>query len=448
MFALNSQTVPRLPYDVLRQLFQTTAHADRSTALCLALLSRAIQPWIDEIIYESVILDRQSTARAFLRTLRTAKTKPRGFFANYVKSLFICPDIDPVDVVTLLSACRGVVNLSYWPLVRNVSGGGAINSRLRNANLHDDPWESRSPSPTNFPLSRPPFSSSQNRRESRIKLGKFSTSVAVHDLQHLSPRRLSVLLHENHPLATFQPTSFDIPFFASVTHLTIVNRWEEWTSWAGGAISSLSMPHLTHVKFDLAVGQAPQEDVSRSRARWLNTVTDGWSSADSESCPSVHEEKALSAWTRKISRVAGALTDVLNHTQFLEVCVLVLRFESNPARTAKQISRLVSTRINEDHFSGFLGLGGDASMAEEQTGFDPRLVFAWEKEPFRYSHAHSAHESMIWRAAEAVAKAQRYMAGYTDPLDTVCTYLIMDFGLNGAEFTYGFTEILGATEDS
>lgn len=259
-------------------------------------------------------------------------------------------------------------------------------------------------------------------------MSKFAGTVATHNIHHLSPQKLSLLVDETHPIQCFQP-SFDVPFFHNVTHLTVVNKWEEWSSWAGHSISEMAMPHLTHVKFDMSVGQAPPED---SRTRWRNTVTDGWSSAASDpedsSCGSTNssrsrastaEEEAQSAWARKINRVARALTDVLTNCRGLAICVLVLRFDSSPARTARQISRLVSAMMSENRVAGFPYV----DTQDESAGFDPRLVFAWEKEPFRYSHAHSAHELMIWRAAEAVAKAQSYMSGKCKiPLESMDIY--------------------------
>ncbi|KAF9482877.1 hypothetical protein BDN70DRAFT_929682 [Pholiota conissans] len=400
----SSITLPTvLPDDVLRQLLQGAARADRTTALCLALLSRSIQHWIEEIIYEEVVLSRESTAHAFLRTIQTSKSKTHDFFAFHVKSLFICPDLDPMDVVTLLSSCRGIKNLSYWPLVHTSGGSSSSSSGYSGTPLRPDPWQRRTPSP-------PLYHTLGHRRETRAKISKFVTSVALHNIEHIAPRRVSLLLSETHPIHIFHPT-FQTPFFASVTHLTISNRWEEWTSWAGGAITSFSMPHLTHVKLDLAVGQAPPEDVSRSRARWLNTVTDGWSSTE-ESCPSDEEKEALTAWTRKINRVASTLSDILDHTQFLSVLILVLRFDSNPTRTAKQISRLLSARSNDSHMSGTFASIDALGSPEPGPGFDSRLVFAWEKEPFRYCHAHSAYEKKMWHAAETVTNSQRFMSGY------------------------------------
>lgn len=363
---------------------------------------------IEDIIYHEVVLSRESTAHAFLRTIQTSRTKSGDFFATHVRSLFICPDLDPMDVVTLLSVCRGVENLSYWPLVHSRSGtpdNASGNPR------RPDPWQRRTPSPPVHTL----------RRETRTKINRFISSAALHTLEHLSPRRLSLVLSETHPIPAFRP-SFSTTFFANVTHLALTNRWDEWTGWvAGGALSSFAMPHLTHVKLDFGVGQAPPEpedtsSTARSRARWLSTVTDGWSSAE-ESCPSesAPEKAAQDAWARKLTRVARAVGDVLVHSQFLDVVVLVLRFDTAPARTAKRLSRLVAERMEETNMAGLLDMLSGVPPVE--SGFDPRLVFAWECEPFRYSHAHSAHENMLWKAAENVARMQRQTAGkYPYPL--------------------------------
>jgi hypothetical protein len=296
-----------------------------------------------------------------------------------------------------------------------------------------DPWDSRTPGRSSPPRLSPPLV--HRRHQKTQKISKFSSTVATHNIHHLSPQKLSLLVDETHPIQCFQP-SFDVPFFHNVTHLTVVNKWEEWSSWAGHSISEMAMPHLTHVKFDMSVGQAPPED---SRTRWRNTVTDGWSSAASEeSCSSgrsrasTAEEEAQSAWTRKINRVARALTDVLNNSRGLEICVLVLRFDSSPARTARQISRLVSAMMSENRFSSFPHLDNQ----DESSGFDPRLVFAWEKEPFRYSHAHSSHELMIWRAAEAVAKAQCYMSGKCEHLNpwTCANYTLIGYTVLNCDY--------------
>lgn len=396
---------------------------------------------IEEIIYEDVNLERESTARAFLRTIQSPTSfKPLGFFANNVKSLSICPELDPADIVTLLSICRGVVDLTYWPLCHSASGAGSSAHRLRpgrNA-IRQDPWDwsgrrsshsrrATSPALTSPSLS-PPSTSYEplgHRREpTKVKLrtGNIdSTKFALrtlHTLSRISPRRLSLVLHEAHPIFTFQPCFFNT-FFASVTHLSILNRWEEWSSWAGGGISSATMPHLTHLKFDLAVGEAPEE--TDSLTRWLQTVTDSPPPMKQyENYCGTDGEDARRIWDLKMNRISTALSSVLNDAPFLLVCVVILRFDTNPARTAKAISRRLvvprGVRAIDGVFGGEfnpanMGDVNDPRQGYSSKGFDPRLVFAWEKEVFRFSHAHSIHEAKIWKSSEAVVRAQRHFSG-------------------------------------
>ncbi|KIM37404.1 hypothetical protein M413DRAFT_273937 [Hebeloma cylindrosporum] len=417
-----SRTNPTLPDDILRQLLESAARANTSIALNLCILSRTIQPWIEEILYEDINLQRESTALAFLRTIQNpTSSKPLGFFANNIKSLSICPELDPVDIVTLLSICRGIVALTYWPLCH---GAGASTRRTRSWNaVRRDPWDrtthwnshSTRPALTSPSLS-PPSASYEplgHRREpTKVKLrtGNIdSTKFALRTLSRISPRRLSVVLHEAHPIFTFQPY-FSNTFFASVTHLSILNRWEEWSSWAGSRISSATMPHLTHLKFDLAVGEAPEE--TDSLTRWLQTVTDSPPPMKQHhaNCCGTDGEDALRIWGFKMNKISTALSSVLINAPFLRVCVVILRFDASPVRTAKAISRrLVIPR--EVRASGGDLMWDDPRQFSNSKGFDPRLVFAWEKEVFRFSQAHSIHEAKIWKSSEAVVKAQRHLSG-------------------------------------
>jgi hypothetical protein len=121
-----------------------------------------------------------------------------------------------------------------------------------------------------------------------------------------------------------------------------------------------------------------------------------------------------------MNRISTALSSVLNNAPFLLVCVVILRFDTSPARTARSISRrLVVPRgvhATDGLFGGEFNSANSGNINEpRQTssskGFDPRLVFAWEKEVFRFSHAHSVHEAKIWKSSEAVVKAQRHLSG-------------------------------------
>ena len=111
----------------------------------------------------------------------------------------------------------------------------------------------------------------------------------------------------------------------------------------------------------------------------------------------------------KLFRVANTLSEVLNNSQSLCVCILVLRFDADPAYTAKSITSLASQKLLQ--VGDRVLLGETDVLLAAANWFDPRLVFAHEKEPFRYSHAHSKHEMNLWKSAEAMVDSQRYTTG-------------------------------------
>ncbi|KAJ6565003.1 hypothetical protein DFH09DRAFT_474799 [Mycena vulgaris] len=187
--------------DILRVIFEIAATADRRTALNLVLVSHLVQNWIDIVLYKTVQLYRQRTSNNFVRTLETSP-KSRAFFATHVKSLCILFDM-PVDhVVRITSVCYGIENLTTWFLRAPHSG------------------------PPGIPLS--------------------------HFMFFLRPRRLSAwhgVLHSPDP-------HLALPFFSRVTHLTVVNIWEDWTTWP-----AFFLPALTHLSLDFTFGsRALSED--------------------------------------------------------------------------------------------------------------------------------------------------------------------------------------------
>lgn len=165
------------------------------------------------------------------------------------------------------------------------------------------------------------------------------------------------------------------------------------------------------------MGPASHEDVNKSdlhamkngnrpsTSTWLETVAGiyvGPRKRCGDNFEDYGENGSIDAYcgalTSKMEKIASALSEVLNNHALLRVCVVVLRFDSDGARTARAISRLASSKLK-------------TRTAPGHRGFDARLVFAWEKEPFRYSYAHSMQESKIWKSAEAVTKAQRHLSG-------------------------------------
>ncbi|KAJ7719440.1 hypothetical protein DFH07DRAFT_314348 [Mycena maculata] len=208
-----SQIVP----DILRLIFEIAARADRRTALNLVLVSHLVESWIDVVLYSTIRLSRQRTANNFLRTIETSTSKSGAFFSTHVKSLCILFDMPMNQVVKITSICRGIQNLTTWFLPTSHAG-----------------------SPT-IPLAQCMFS--------------------------LRPRKLSAW----HGVLRSPDPHFGLPFFNQVTHLTVVNIWEEWTTWPG-----FVLPALTHLSLDFTFGSRtlPEDElvlISQAVATILGT---------------------------------------------------------------------------------------------------------------------------------------------------------------------------------
>ncbi|TFK38029.1 hypothetical protein BDQ12DRAFT_723782 [Crucibulum laeve] len=99
-----------LPVELQREIFTTAALTDPSSALRLALVARHVNAWTQPLIYDTVTLGSDDTA-LFLRTLNS---RPREFFALYVKRLCLSVSVSADDAVCILSVCSGVVHLALW----------------------------------------------------------------------------------------------------------------------------------------------------------------------------------------------------------------------------------------------------------------------------------------------------------------------------------------------
>ncbi|KAJ7898644.1 hypothetical protein B0H14DRAFT_175241 [Mycena olivaceomarginata] len=183
-----------LVLDILRMIFETAARADRRTALKLVLVSRLVESWISIVLYETVSLYRQRTSNKFLRTIETSATKSRAFFSTHVKSMSVLFDMPVDQLVRVTSICDGIENLTTWFL----------------------------PAPRSGPT--PPLS---------------------HFLFTLRPKKLAAW----HGVLRSPDPYFGAPFFSNITHLTVVNIWEEWTAWP-----AFSLPALTHLSLDFTFG--------------------------------------------------------------------------------------------------------------------------------------------------------------------------------------------------
>ena len=335
----------------------------------------------------------ERSGRAFLNTMRNSKTKPPSFFAQHVKSLVISSDVESQTVVEILSVCRGIINFSYWA------------------------------TPTT------PFVQQQQQHPPSprfLSIFDQGTGYSGRPPNEVSPQRMSVLLHENH-IYPLKP-HFNLVFFSSVTHLSILNSWEDWTTWTH--ICSDAMPALTHIKFDMNVQRNNRSSrpgmmiqniqnleldwTMHSSRRGSNSSLSSSSSSSSSSQVSTTSGSSLI----KLSRVANTLSEVLNNCQALRVCILLLRFDADPSYTAKFITRFASQKVLGDRVLS------DKTDVRAANWFDSRLVFAHEREPFRYSHAHSRHEIELWKSAETMVNSQRYLKGIVLFLFFFCISLI------------------------
>lgn len=177
------------------------------------------------------------------------------------------------------------------------------------------------------------------------------------------------------------------------------------------------MPALTHIKFDMNVqrtspshhlchGSDMEIQQNYSEFDLMQLENESWD--ESEESLTIPAGSPSSWFDMKLFRVANTLSEVLNNSQPLRVCILVLRFDADPAYTAKSITTsLASQKLLDGDRRVLVNAETDVLLAAANW-FDPRLVFAHEREPFRYSHAHSKHEMNLWKSAEAMVNSQRY----------------------------------------
>ncbi|KAG5643746.1 hypothetical protein DXG03_009680 [Asterophora parasitica] len=290
---------PSLPHDILRIIFEHAALDDRRTALRVNAAAR-----VELILYSIVNLHRETTCRAFLRTIETSRTKSRAFFATNVKSLCISYDVYNDRTARIITACRGVTSLTFWVI------------------------------PTTWHTS------------STTRLSHHEIDAA---LDPLRPKKLSVLLHG---VFGFPHPRFHLSFFQKITHLSVVNKWEDWTTWRGFEL----LQCLTHLSLDLRVG-----------SRFIDE--------------------------RTAYAIANTLHTILARCPKLRVCILLLIFDSAPSYTATAV---VDTLV---------------CQAGSNTP-DARLVFMHDSEPFLDREAHSIREARIWKMAEQTVAIQSSGGGF------------------------------------
>lgn len=321
---------------------------------------------VEFILYSSVSLYRQSSSQTFLRTIETSRTKSRRFFATHVKALSISHDISDSRTVKIISACRGITSLTLWvvPVSRHAhpqSYDPSFDYQLHYQHYHVQPYVLADLQHHSHSLVRP-----------RLSPPASDLSKA---LTPLRPRRLSITL--NDILGSPNP-QFHLPFFSRITHLSIINKWEDWVTWK----ELENLPCLTHLSLDLSLGESR---TPLSTSYYIN-------------------EGEYGGTRRRTTRVANALRDILTLCECVRVLVLLLLFDSDPAATSNCITREI--------MDGWKGGTLTSKRAHvDRRCFDSRLVFARDSQPFRDREAHSIIEGDMWKSAEEMVYRQKFALG-------------------------------------
>ncbi|KAF9483147.1 hypothetical protein BDN70DRAFT_874190 [Pholiota conissans] len=101
-----------LPYELEHDIFELAARAFPGHASKLCTLSKYVQPWMESIIYETVVLELPLiTTELFMRTFNS---RPPSFFAKNVRRLYTTGVITIHDARRLLTACTGAVEVTCW----------------------------------------------------------------------------------------------------------------------------------------------------------------------------------------------------------------------------------------------------------------------------------------------------------------------------------------------
>ncbi|KAF6749869.1 hypothetical protein DFP72DRAFT_532369 [Ephemerocybe angulata] len=110
-------TTPDLHEDVLRVIFEIAAEENGPERISYALVSKAVQTWVEPIFYREVVASGRGIY-LFFRTIDSkTSTKPPNFFALHVKSLdftgLSSRDNELVNVSRIFEECPGVQSLSF-----------------------------------------------------------------------------------------------------------------------------------------------------------------------------------------------------------------------------------------------------------------------------------------------------------------------------------------------
>ncbi|KAJ3561648.1 hypothetical protein NP233_g10070 [Leucocoprinus birnbaumii] len=390
---------PALPYDVLRLVFEEATRSDRRKAAKYTIVSKLVCHWVEHWLYSDVQLYSERSVRKFLRTLESS-TKPKLFFTTHVKSLTIAYDVHDFEwTARVLRFCSGVETLTIWAIPSH----RAHDIIHQTATSRNHPYQIRQ-------LHRP-FQRSLLQNPTSYYNLLYDTFA-----HHLRPRHLAILIDEPlyvqrlpYPthlgLAPVMSPDFSLSLFSNLTHLSIVNRWTEWSAWVWSWNSPSPskdptshlrdltfLPKLTHLSFEIQVGKRLSKGFFPIPTATLSS-------------PSSRRNQKLAEY------IGHSLATILTSPEMsshLHVLLCVLSFDEEPHYTARAIKEQTShylTSMLEADDSPHLATP-QFNRAPMRVVNDPRLVFACDREPFSEREAGSSKVWDMWKCAEEIVRIQ------------------------------------------
>ncbi|KAF7365694.1 hypothetical protein MVEN_00443100 [Mycena venus] len=114
---MSSHSVPVLPLDLERDIFEMTAELYPGSIPNLLLVAQRVREWVERIKYKTIILSNSPssswTFSLFLKVVRS-NIKPTSFFRDSVRHLFVdlYPGPDRTELQEILSVCGGILSFT------------------------------------------------------------------------------------------------------------------------------------------------------------------------------------------------------------------------------------------------------------------------------------------------------------------------------------------------
>lgn len=346
---------------------------------------------VDPILYHTITLSTASSTHALWKTI-SESSKPASFYAENVKNLSVSGEAHTTHLAQVLLVCTGITSLTFWSIPASTDshtdtflvsppGSPSLLESLGSAtSLGLIPGVQRTFNGTRgTPGSTGLEPTAFIGPRLFLPVGPANPSYRLHPtftdgcFDAIRPRRLVASFRSDGPYAANSP-DFTRPVFSCMTHLSILNKSEEWSFWDIAGY----LPSLTHLALDLNVS---------STALGSRNGSQGFD-------PTVQDAATRVQWLGMASTIKG----ILHKCRFLCVCVVIIQFAPAPRLTMTALARAILDLEAEDSKS--FPFNNPPSVP------DPKLVFAQNTNPFVIREAHGASEGRMWRAAERKAAEQ------------------------------------------